>query len=320
MVCCLLEPLLIKGQHPFDVAKRSPSGQQAPSPTCPPGNLFRLSDTPWTIKGHKVWLPELDWIVVTKDICFSEFKQLETGAAPSHAPVLAGNNRLLHSYTWLPQTDNYSDVEPDEVMPPSLLQYSCQRDPGSQSIQSDNSSYDWEWDHLMAEIEAVGETVMDIDAIAAGLEVELDATPSERGNTMPDSPHTNALDTAPLLETPCSDVIADVYDDVSMIEHGVMGLNAQVSGVRPIYRKVDHSRPRYGQADARELAGTGSRHGRSAVSMETMETEDQAHMRGGPSTATMRTKLKEHTDGYHSGAREIGARGTVAGRRRRSSA
>ncbi|SPC66078.1 uncharacterized protein UHOD_11673 [Ustilago sp. UG-2017b] len=47
----------------------------------------------------------------------------------------------------------------------------------------------------------------------------------------------------------------------------------------------------YGRSiDARDLAGTGSRHGRSAVSMETMETEDQAHMQGGPSTATMRTK------------------------------
>ncbi|SOV08565.1 uncharacterized protein UDID_17424 [Ustilago sp. UG-2017a] len=76
---------------------------------------------------------------------------------------------------------------------------------------------------------------------------------------------------------------------VHVIVTCVMGLNAQVarrllahmegaqvSGVRPIYRKVDHSRPRYGQADARDLAGTGSRHGQSAVSMETMEMEDQA--------------------------------------------
>ena len=53
--------------------------------------------------------------------------------------------------------------------------------------------------------------------------------------------------------------------------------------------------------------------------METMETEDQAHMRGGPSTATMRTELKEHTDGYHSGARETRVKGTVTGRRRKSS-
>ncbi|SPC63897.1 uncharacterized protein UHOD_11370 [Ustilago sp. UG-2017b] len=53
--------------------------------------------------------------------------------------------------------------------------------------------------------------------------------------------------------------------------------------------------------------------------METMETEDQAHMRGGPSTATRRTELKEHTDGYHSGARETRVKGTVTGRRRRGS-
>ena len=35
--------------------------------------------------------------------------------------------------------------------------------------------------------------------------------------------------------------------------------------------------------------------------------------------ATKRTKLKEHADGYHSGAREIRANGTITGRRRRSS-
>ncbi|SPC66338.1 uncharacterized protein UHOD_12011 [Ustilago sp. UG-2017b] len=61
------------------------------------------------------------------------------------------------------------------------------------------------------------------------------------------------------------------------------------------------------------------RRGQSAASMETMETEDQTRMQGGPSTATMRTELKEHADGYHSGAREIRVKGTVTGRRRRSS-
>ncbi|SOV07637.1 uncharacterized protein UDID_19237 [Ustilago sp. UG-2017a] len=45
--------------------------------------------------------------------------------------------------------------------------------------------------------------------------------------------------------------------------------------------------------------------------------EERAHMRGGP--AKKRTKLKEHADGYHSGAREIRAKGTITGRRRRSS-
>lgn len=41
-------------------------------------------------------------------------------------------------------------------------------------------------------------------------------------------------------------------------------------------------------------------------------------MQGGPSTATRRTKLKEHADGYHSGALEIRVKGTVTSRRRRS--
>ncbi|SPC67371.1 uncharacterized protein UHOD_11505 [Ustilago sp. UG-2017b] len=42
-------------------------------------------------------------------------------------------------------------------------------------------------------------------------------------------------------------------------------------------------------------------------------------MHGDPSTATRRTELKEHTDGYHLGARETRVKGTVTGRRRKSS-
>ncbi|SOV02902.1 uncharacterized protein UDID_18071 [Ustilago sp. UG-2017a] len=38
-------------------------------------------------------------------------------------------------------------------------------------------------------------------------------------------------------------------------------------------------------------------------------------MHGGPSTATRRTKLKEHTDGYHLGARETRVKGTITGQR-----
>ncbi|SOV02070.1 uncharacterized protein UDID_18946 [Ustilago sp. UG-2017a] len=77
-----------------------------------------------------------------------------------------------------------------------------------------------------------------------------------------------------------------------------------------------HSRSKDGRAEARGLAGTSSRHGQGAASMETMDMEDQAHMQGGPSTATRRTKLKEHADGYHSGAREIRVKGAVTGSRR----
>ncbi|SYW81784.1 uncharacterized protein UHO2_00289 [Ustilago hordei] len=97
----------------------------------------------------------------------------------------------------------------------------------------------------------------------------------------------------------------------------------------------------YGRsAGIEDLVDTIREHGRSAVSMETMDSyrltckggpspyarrarhsheEDQAHMRGGPGTATKRTKLKEHADGYHSGARETRVKGTVTSQRRRSS-
>ncbi|SPC63474.1 uncharacterized protein UHOD_11406 [Ustilago sp. UG-2017b] len=42
-------------------------------------------------------------------------------------------------------------------------------------------------------------------------------------------------------------------------------------------------------------------------------------MHGDPSTATRRTELKEHADGYHSGTRETRVKGTVTGQRRKSS-
>ncbi|SPC63050.1 uncharacterized protein UHOD_11868 [Ustilago sp. UG-2017b] len=38
-------------------------------------------------------------------------------------------------------------------------------------------------------------------------------------------------------------------------------------------------------------------------------------MHGGPSTATRRTELKEHTDGYHLGAPETRVKGTITGQR-----
>ncbi|KAJ1601655.1 hypothetical protein NDA14_004982 [Ustilago hordei] len=75
----------------------------------------------------------------------------------------------------------------------------------------------------------------------------------------------------------------------------------------------------YGRSTGIEdLVDTSREHGRSAVSMETMDSYgltckgEPSHMRGGPGTATRRTKLKEQaqprrgpsSDGYHSGARE----------------
>ncbi|KAJ1572422.1 hypothetical protein NDA11_003902 [Ustilago hordei] len=75
----------------------------------------------------------------------------------------------------------------------------------------------------------------------------------------------------------------------------------------------------YGRSTGIEdLVDTSREHGRSAVSMETMDSYgltckgEPSHMRGGPGTAMRRTKLKEQaqprrgpsSDGYHSGARE----------------
>ncbi|SAM63998.1 uncharacterized protein UBRO_20431 [Ustilago bromivora] len=61
------------------------------------GTYLGFSNAPRTIKGHKVWLPELNCIVVTRDICFSEFEQLGTDTNPSYTPVFAGNSKLLRS-------------------------------------------------------------------------------------------------------------------------------------------------------------------------------------------------------------------------------
>ncbi|SOV06787.1 uncharacterized protein UDID_17911 [Ustilago sp. UG-2017a] len=95
-----------------------------------------------------------------------------------------------------------------------------------------------------------------------------------------------------------------------------VGLYGRSTGTKGRVAEEDHhSRSKDGRAEARGLAGTSSRHGRGAASMETMNMEDQARMQGGPSTATRRTELKEHTDGYHSGAREIRAKGIITGQR-----
>ncbi|UTT93444.1 hypothetical protein NDA17_006030 [Ustilago hordei] len=69
----------------------------------------------------------------------------------------------------------------------------------------------------------------------------------------------------------------------------------------------------YGRSTGIEdLVNTSGEHGHSAVSMETMDSY-RLTCKGGPGpyarrarhrpgTATRRTKLKEHADGYHSGA------------------
>ncbi|KAJ1043632.1 hypothetical protein NDA10_002734 [Ustilago hordei] len=89
----------------------------------------------------------------------------------------------------------------------------------------------------------------------------------------------------------------------------------------------------YGRSTGiKDLVNPSREHGHSAVSMETMDSYrltckgGPSHMRGGPGTATKRTKLKEQaqprrgpsSDGYHSGARETRVKGTVTGQRKRS--
>ena len=69
---------------------------------CPrtlPGTYLGFSNAPSTIKGQKVWLPELNCIVIAKDVRFSKLEQSETNTIPSHAPILARNSKappLLH--------------------------------------------------------------------------------------------------------------------------------------------------------------------------------------------------------------------------------
>ncbi|SPC65036.1 uncharacterized protein UHOD_11007 [Ustilago sp. UG-2017b] len=85
-------------------------------------------------------------------------------------------------------------------------------------------------------------------------------------------------------------------------EGHVMGLNAQEAG-RPLVH-MEGAQVSGDQTDRRgeavDLAGTGSKHGRSTVSMETMDEEacitnshaekDQAHMQGGLSAYARRAK------------------------------
>ncbi|SPC62526.1 uncharacterized protein UHOD_11537 [Ustilago sp. UG-2017b] len=85
-------------------------------------------------------------------------------------------------------------------------------------------------------------------------------------------------------------------------EGHVMGLNAQEAG-RPLVH-MEGAQVSGEQTDRRgeavDLAGTGSKHGRSTVSLETMDEEacitnshakkDQAHMQGGLSAYARRAK------------------------------
>ncbi|KAJ1023855.1 hypothetical protein NDA13_004689 [Ustilago tritici] len=94
----------------------------------------------------------------------------------------------------------------------------------SNSSSSDFSSFGHKWDQMTAEIEEAGEVIMDIDAITADLQADLDVVQSKGGNIPQGSTYAETQENMSLLETPCSDAVADVYNSVSMIESNCMEL------------------------------------------------------------------------------------------------
>ncbi|SOV06117.1 uncharacterized protein UDID_19408 [Ustilago sp. UG-2017a] len=90
--------------------------------------------------------------------------------------------------------------------------------------------------------------------------------------------------------------------------HTVMGLNAQEAGGSLVHMK-EHSAVSMETMDSYKFTCKG---GAGPYVRRARHEEDQAQ---GAGTATKRTKLKEHADGYHSGARETRAKGTITGQR-----
>ncbi|KAJ1604177.1 hypothetical protein NDA14_003947 [Ustilago hordei] len=115
--------------------------------------------------------------------------------------------------------DDHVQEEPNDDATLYLPSYSHQRNSSSCSVSPNAPSYNWEWDHMMAEIEAAGEVVVDLNMIAADLEAELDATPSEGGNSSlsQDQVLWNDLETVSLLRMLGSNIMTDIYDDVSVL-------------------------------------------------------------------------------------------------------
>ncbi|SPC64318.1 uncharacterized protein UHOD_11723 [Ustilago sp. UG-2017b] len=112
---------------------------------------------------------------------------------------------------------------------------------------------------------------------------------------------TISIDTTVMM-TPRSGVSVD-DDEIDSVGGKVGGIDTSVQSTGTkgwVTEEDDHSRPRGGRAEARGLAGTGSRNGwsatsmESAASMETMDMEDravcmviQAPPQGGPSSRSI---------------------------------
>lgn len=88
------------------------------------GTYLGYSDATRVIKGHRVWLPALDRIVIVKDIHFSELEHLDESAPPSHTPILMGDNQLLQTYHWLPDSDPPPNSDNEDDLPLSLPYFS----------------------------------------------------------------------------------------------------------------------------------------------------------------------------------------------------
>ncbi|SPC64542.1 uncharacterized protein UHOD_11945 [Ustilago sp. UG-2017b] len=96
-----------------------------------------------------------------------------------------------------------------------------------------------------------------------------------------------------------------------------MGLNGQEAGRLLVH--MEGAQVSGDQTDRRgeavDLAGTGSKHGRSTVSMETMDEEacitnshaekDQAHMQGGLSAYARRAKHRQEEDQAQGACRRV---------------
>ncbi|SYW81818.1 uncharacterized protein UHO2_00323 [Ustilago hordei] len=132
---------------------------------------------------------------------------------PPHTPIFVSNHDLLRSYTWLSPDPTSDETESDDVVPSSLQPYSHQR---HLATHSEPPSFNHEWDRMMTAIKEAGEIVIDLDAIAANLRADLEVTMSKGGKHLLDL--TSTLNGTSLLKTPHSDAMADVYDDVSMLE------------------------------------------------------------------------------------------------------
>ncbi|KAJ1035289.1 hypothetical protein NDA13_000709 [Ustilago tritici] len=142
------------------------------------------------------------------DIHFSELKHPDESAPPSHVPVLSGNSKLLQSYNWLPTGDALPNSSDEDDPPPSLPSFSWQRE-DNPAANNDNKRDSYpEWDCTMSEIQDAGEIAIDMDAICADLNDQLDNTTAKGGISadLEASNGTSPLESpslASMTNTPC---------------------------------------------------------------------------------------------------------------------